>query len=53
MFIYVEQDLNLAQQSCSSLEKVKIAEENVKNQGKSYFSVRKERVIIVKWRPGH
>ena len=42
MFLYVDQDVNLAWQSCSGLKNVKIAEKNVKNPGKSCFEVRKE-----------
>ena len=42
MFLYVEQDVNLAYQSCSGLKNFKIALKNVKNPGKSCFAVRKE-----------
>ena len=42
MFLYVEQDVNLAWQSCSGLKNLKIAEKNVKkNPGKSCFAVGK------------
>ena len=38
MFLYVEQDVNLAQQSCSGLENFKMAEKNVKkNRRKKSF----------------
>ena len=42
MFLYVEQDVNLAQQSSSGLKNFKIALKNVKNSGKRCFAVRKE-----------
>ena len=42
MFLYVEQDVNLAKQSCSGLKNLKIAKNNVKSLGKSCFAVGKE-----------
>ena len=39
-FLYVEQDVNLAWQSCSGLENSKIAEKNVKNPEKRCFAAR-------------
>ena len=42
MFFYVEQDVNLAKQSCSGLEKLKMALKIVKNPGKSCLAVGKE-----------
>ena len=42
MFLYVEQYVNLAQQSCSGHENLKISEKNVKNPGKSCLALRKE-----------
>ena len=44
MFLYVEQDVNLAWQSCSGHKHFKIVSKNVKNLGKSCFAVRKERI---------
>ena len=47
MFLNVEQDVNLAWQSCSGLANSKIiAQKNVKNPGKSCFAVRKEWVNV-------
>ena len=37
MFLYVEQDVNLAQQSCSGLKNFKPAEKNVTKSGKKMF----------------
>ena len=42
MFLYAEQDVNLAQQSCLRLKNFKIAQKNVENPGKSCFAVGKE-----------
>ena len=37
MFLYVEQDMNLAQQSCSGLKNEKIAQKKRKKSGKKLF----------------
>ena len=50
MFLYVEQDVNLAKQLCSGLENLKIAWKKVKNLGKRCLAVRKE---WVNCRAGH
>ena len=42
MFLYPEQDVNLAQQSCSGFKNLKIKKKNVKNPGKNRFAVRME-----------
>ena len=45
MFLYVEQDVNFAYQSCSGLKNKKIANKNGKKSRKRCFAVRKEWVI--------
>ena len=42
MSLYVEQDVNLAKQSCSGLKNVKIKEKCKKNPGKNCLAVRIE-----------